>query len=205
MLDFALRDFSDKEGAIGFGGFAITRHCTIDTRKLDHDLAEQLVEILPLLSRMVKPGSTEEHEAFDRARMDIAIRQQAEEAQRQAVIDGGNQQLAAYQKVGLLDSKKNADIILDAIRRRDKGVFCSISVRNAVEAERSNLEWRKPEVVAPVTAPPAAVELLPNGEQQLPLDADAYQMRKASTEQLRDLSRRRGEGQSRPGWSSARL
>ena len=43
----------------------------------------------------------EEHEAFDRARLDIAIRQQAEEAQHQALIDGGNAQLAAYQKVGL--------------------------------------------------------------------------------------------------------
>ena len=181
-------------------------HCTIDTRKLDHDLAEQLVELLPLLSKMTAPGSMEEHEAFDRARLDIAIRQQAEEAQHQAVIDGGNAQLAAYHKVGLADTKRNADIIRDAITRRDGGIFCSTSVRNAVEAERSNLTWVKVEAPAPVAAPAApAIRLLENGEPELPLHSTEATMRRASVTQLRDLSNRRREGQSRPGWSSARL
>lgn len=178
----------------------------VATRALPLHLQESLAEALPLLAKMVEPGSVEENEAMNKAILDDATRRQAEEAQHQAVIDGGNAQLAAYQKVGLADTERNAKIIQDAIARRDKGVFCSVSVRNAVEAERSNLEWVKVAATPAATpVPPAPVDLLPNGEPVLPLDADAYQMRKASTEQLRDLSRRRGEGQSRHGWSSARL
>jgi hypothetical protein len=46
---------------------------------------------------------------------------------------------------------------------------------------------------------------LKNGQNPLPLDADEFTMKKASVEQLRDLSARRGEGkqQFRQGWHSA--
>ena len=137
----------------------------VATRALPLHLQESLAEALPLLAKMVEPGSVEENEAMNKAILDDATRRQAEEAQHQAVIDGGNAQLAAYQKVGLADTERNAKIIQDAIARRDKGVFCSVSVRNAVEAERSNLEWVKVAATPAATpVPPAPVDLLPNGE-----------------------------------------
>jgi len=49
------------------------------------------------------------------------------------------------------------------------------------------------------------IVLLKNGENPLPLDADEFTMKKASVEQLRDLSARRCEGkkQFRQGWHRA--
>jgi len=47
--------------------------------------------------------------------------------------------------------------------------------------------------------------MLANGEPELPLDADEFTMRHASVSQLRDLSARRFEGKSRPGWHGAKF
>ena len=161
---------------------------TLYTDKLDPDICEQLMESLPLLGKMPAPGSMEEHEAMNKAIMDEAARNAEAEAKRKAAEDGGHAQLAAYKKVGLLDTKRNADIILDAISRRDKGIFCSTSVRNAVEAERSNLSWGKVEAPAPVvTAPAAPVETLgtlPDGSRQLSLTAPVP--RSATVAQAKD-------------------
>jgi hypothetical protein len=52
-----------------------------------------------------------------------------------------------------------------------------------------------PVVTAP---PPPQVRRLPNGEPELALDASVVEMRAASKIQLQDLSRRRGEGRSKP-------
>jgi len=52
-----------------------------------------------------------------------------------------------------------------------------------------SLEWIR-------QAPP--VILLSNGELQLPLNVSESEMRRASKQQLQDLSKRRGEGKSRP-------
>ena len=151
-------------------------------------LSEQLIESLPLLGKMPAPGSMEEHEAMNKAIMDEAARNAEARSQAQAAEDGGHAQLAAYKKVGLLDTKRNADIILDAISRRDKGIFCSTSVRNAVEAESSNYQWGKVEAPAPVvTAPAAPVETLgafPDGSRQLSLTAPVP--RSATVAQAKD-------------------
>jgi hypothetical protein len=45
---------------------------------------------------------------------------------------------------------------------------------------------------------PEVLGTLPNGEPQLSIDASPAEMNRASVAQLRDLSKRRGEGQSRP-------
>jgi hypothetical protein len=178
-------------------GDPLEGHVTIYTNKLDPDIREQLMESLVLLGKMPAPGSLAEHEAMNKAILDDATRRQAEEAQRKALEDSGHAQLAAYKKVGLLDTKRNAEIIRDAIARHDRGIFCSISVRNAVEAERSNLSWGKVEAPAPVAAPPAPAEpqvRLSDGSMSLPLDKPVP--KSASVEQARDwLARTRAKEQ----------
>jgi hypothetical protein len=96
-------------------------------------------------------------------------------------------QLAAYRKVGLLDTQRNAEIIQDAINRRDKGIFCSTSVRNAVEGERSNLQWGKveqPKRVVTAPAPSEVLGTLSDGSRQLSLSAPVP--RNATVTQAKD-------------------
>jgi hypothetical protein len=66
----------------------------------------------------------------------------------------------------------------------------------------NKLKWGAPPPppappVLPVPPPPE-VRMLANGEPELPLDADERTMRRASKEQLRDLSKRRREGRQDP-------
>jgi hypothetical protein len=51
---------------------------------------------------------------------------------------------------------------------------------------------------------PEVLHKLPNGQTQLPIDASESEMKKASVQQLRDLSARRFEGKSRPTWKFRR-
>lgn len=78
-----------------------------------------------------------------------------------------------------------------------------IDMNELVRERQRDIEARAAETarVAPVVPPPPApqqqpVEVLgtlPSGEPQLPLDADVYVMRRASTKQLLDLNKRRRE------------
>jgi hypothetical protein len=173
----------------------VTALATIDLMRLDEDIRTDLASVLPLLGKMPAPGSVEENTAFNNAQIDIARRNAEEEAKRQALEDSGHAQINAYRKVGLQDTPRNAEIIRTAIENRGRGIFCSTSVRNAVEAERSNLEWGKPVSAAPVAPPPQPVELLPSGEPRLPLGT--IPARHHSIAQLRDLDARQRASRSR--------
>lgn len=119
-------------------------------------------------------------------------RRAAEQEQVQRQRQADEQQAVAYlQKLardeGLVDCKENADKLMNYLNERKQ--FASLTtVTAAVTALKDQLDWNRPEVVG----------TLQNGEKQLPLDASDSDMKRASVAQLRDLSKRRGEGQSRP-------
>jgi hypothetical protein len=57
-----------------------------------------------------------------------------------------------------------------------------------------------PAAVAPEPAPPPVVKLLSDGTEPLPIDCPDWLLRKASRQQILDVSRRRGEGRKKiPG------
>jgi len=125
-------------------------------------------------------------------------------AQREAAIA----RLETYweKDKGLLNNQHNADTLTNMLLLLNEG-FKVESVDNAITILRKqgNLQWKSDKPAAPATpAKPAAPAKLKDGTDPLPLDADEFAMRRASKEQLRDLSRRRGEGQQRQaGWSGS--
>jgi hypothetical protein len=112
---------------------------------------------------------------------------------------------------GLLNNEHNANAITKFINEHSvlKGRFTSQAVDIALDflgAKGSNtLQWR-PKAAAPPPPPPQPVRRLPNGEPELPLDANQFQMRRASVEQLRDLdARRRASKPHSSGWHGAKF
>lgn len=181
-------------------GNPLDGHVKLDVNLLDETTKAELMAALPLMGKMAAPGSMREHEERNKAIQDETARLGQIAARQKALKDSGDQQLAAYQKQqGLLDSKKNADILREAILRRDRGVFCATSVRNQVEAERANLEWGK--VAPPAAAPAPAVEptiTLSDGSKQLPLGT--VPNRSHTITQLKDLDARQRAAKSKhPG------
>jgi hypothetical protein len=108
----------------------------------------------------------------------------------------------------LQPSDENIRLIKDFIDNSPKlpehfrGRWTVQTVDLAVSFLKDKLEYGKAEPVAPVVAPPE-LTILSDGSKQLPLNT--VPAHHHTVVQLRDLSKRRGEGQSRPGWSSARL
>lgn len=186
-------------------GDALDGHVSIDANKLDAETKEQLMAAMVLMGKMPAPGSMSENEAFNQAQLEAGKRDAAVNLQRMTNEREGQAQLRAYYAAGLEDCKENADLITNWITENAKGIFAKASVIGAVENQRGRLRWKKIEPVAPVAAPTEPAELLPNGEHRLRLNAGEHEMRRASVTQLRDLAKRRGEGQSRPGAFGTRL
>lgn len=69
-------------------------------------------------------------------------------------------------------------------------------LNSAINALRTELDWKKEEEEppapppAPPVEPPKPPRILSNGEQELPLDSTPAEMRRASKEQLGDLAKR---------------
>ena len=134
---------------------------------------------------------------------DIAVSKPAEpqismaeaEAERKNDMDA-RARLAEYANLGLLDTESNARQIQNWIIANRDGYYNVKNVDDAVHRLGVSLQWKKEES-APPPAPepeqPAGEVLgtLPNGEKQLPLDADEYVMKRASVKQLLDLNQRR--------------
>jgi hypothetical protein len=179
-------------------GDPLEGRATIPLNSLDPDIKEQLLEALPLLGKMPAPGSIQEKDAMNRARIDEATRIAEIAAKEKALKDSGDEQLRIYRAAGLADTERNSRWIREYLEENANGVYCAVTVRTAVENQRANLDWIKVPVVAAAAPAQEPVTLLSNGEAQLPLNATQSAMRRASVTQLRDLARRRGEGQSRP-------
>jgi hypothetical protein len=144
--------------------------------------------------------------ALEAAEIEVNTREAKVKADAQAAIARLNQ----YEvEQGLLSSDKNVAAIRNFIETSEtlgtlKGHWTPATVDNAIAylSRDGRLEFAKKEASKPV-APPLPVNLLPNGEPELPLNADAFTMKNASVTQLRDLSKRRGEGRARPTGSFA--
>jgi hypothetical protein len=119
-----------------------------------------------------------------------------------------------WKSQGREDNEHNATAITNFLQTSDKlksvkGRFTPQTVDLDVDflgAKGSKvLQWR-PKVGAPPPPPPQPVRRLSNCEPELPLDANQFQMRRASVEQLRDLdARRRASKPHSSGWHGARV
>jgi hypothetical protein len=106
---------------------------------------------------------------------------------------------------GLLETPENVALIQKWLDEKVKSYWSARGVDAAVANLRATLKWKPktpPPAVAPAPVQRETIRLLGNGEPELPINATEQQMKKASIIQLRDLSRRRGEG--RQTWRKGR-
>ncbi|SRR6266566_4487380 len=116
------------------------------------------------------------------------------------IEDAANKRVAFYiSSEGLMDDDHNRDLVLGFFDR-NKCAYTVTNVDIAIQHLSSELHWS---VWAPRVQPLAEVRMLENGEPELPIDCDSTAMQKASIVQLRDLSKRRGEGKQSRGWSGS--
>jgi hypothetical protein len=181
----------------------------VELNQLDQATRNELLAALPLMGKMAPPGSMKEHEAMDKAIIDDAVREAEANNKREADRAAGMARLLEWSRTGNLeDTKPNSDHIANWLADNVKGYInvANIDAAISILGPRGTnvLTWRTASPVVQVVEKPQ-VELLPNGEPRLPLDASPDQMRRASTNQLRDLSHRRGEGRQRPGAFGSRF
>ena len=148
-------------------------------------------------------------EADTQAKAEAAERQRRTEADKQA----GERRLLQYvREQNLADTIENSNAIAEWLAENTHGYVSSNNIDAAIKIlgprGRNVLTWSPKVQPAPPSPPPQPpVRLLHTGEPELPLDAGEAQMRAASVVQLKDLSKRRGEGRKtwRNGWTSATL
>jgi hypothetical protein len=105
---------------------------------------------------------------------------------------------------GLDTTDENAAAITSYVNQYYQGYWSPQIVDNTIAylSRHGKITFTKKVAAAPATPAPVT-RSLPNGEVELPLNASEGQMRAASIEQLKDLSRRRNEGkQKRKGEQS---
>jgi hypothetical protein len=107
---------------------------------------------------------------------------------------------------GLAETEENVALVKAFLDEKVKGYWSIAGVDAAIANLRSQLKWRAK--VAPTPPPPPepaeVLEPLPNGEPRPPFDANQFQMRRASVEQLRDLDARlRASKPHSSGWHGA--
>jgi hypothetical protein len=99
---------------------------------------------------------------------------------------------------GLAQTEENIALIKAYFDKNLNGYLSAAGLDAGIANLRRSLKWNNPTQTPVSPEPTARVETpltLPNGEPQLPLGADVRLMKKASLVQLRDLSKRRAEGQ----------
>jgi hypothetical protein len=136
------------------------------------------------------------------------------EKERLAAKAAAQRLLQYMREQGLRDNEHNRAKWQEFEAKLPKDVALSPElIDQFISGWRSVLQWDAP-TPAPAPEPAPAPRMIQgkNGpEQELPLDATESQMRAASIEQLRDLSKRRGEGRSwlkrgrDVGWFSANI
>jgi hypothetical protein len=169
---------------------SLTGYVAIDINKLDEETRGELAAALPLMGKMVPPGSMEENEQYNRAVMDVATRKARQEAQ----IAEGDAMVQAYVKQGLIVNDRNKALLTEHIQK-NSGIFCAASVRAAVEGERANLQWNKVEKPATPQQPAEPLVTLSDGSKQLPLNTTPAKHHTIA--QLRDLDARQCARRSR--------
>jgi hypothetical protein len=134
--------------------------------------------------------------------------QQKREADKEAALA----RLVQYTKErGLLDAPSNGHAVRDWIDKNAKGYWSVAAVDAAISIlgprGTNTLLWAVPKAPEPPPVVEEPVRYLESGEPELSLDAGESEMRAASIQQLRDLSRRRNEGKQtwRQGWTATSL
>jgi len=116
-----------------------------------------------------------------------------------------------YIAEGLVDSERNANLILQFSKEKANGLMnaqvVDLAISNLGPRGTNQLKRGAPQPAATTPTPQEPVqEFLPNGEPQLPLDASESAMRRASVTQLHDLAKRQQASrklQNRQGWKGA--
>jgi hypothetical protein len=131
---------------------------------------------------------------------------QKHETDKQAALA----RLVQYTKErGLLDAPSNGFAVKEWIDTNVKGYWSVAAVDAAVSIlgprGTNILLWAVPKAPEPPPVVEEPVRYLANGERELDINAGDSEMRAASVQQLRDLSRRRNEGKQtwRTGWVGA--
>jgi hypothetical protein len=142
--------------------------------------------------------------------MDISKNEERRRIEKAAADEeAGVRRLEQYAEQGLAEVPENAQAVQEWLNANLKGYWSAAGVDAAIQnlgpRGTNVLRWKPKQSATPAPPAPAAARTLSNGEPELALDADERAMRKASVVQLRDLSARRREGQSRPGWASTTL
>ena len=188
-IDFAkLKEFDPKLywGLSGFFNIDDGVH-EVDLSQLKMETRARLIECLYPKEDEPEELSIDLNEADNRARL----------AQAEVDEAAGIARLQQYvNEQGLLPIPENAAAVKEWIDKNVRWYWSAAGVDAAVSNLRSNLKWKpktSPNAVA-TTMSAEPMRRLTNGESELPLDATETQMRRASVAQLRDLSRRRGEG-----------
>ena len=128
------------------------------------------------------------------------------EAEQQADLKARADEAAAKARLqqyvdeqGLEPSQDTLDAMSEWLRLNVRSYWSAagidVAITNLGPRGSNVLRWIPKTVAAPTSTPEESEVLgnLPNGEPQLPLNADHYIMRRASTKQLLDLNARRRE------------
>jgi hypothetical protein len=180
------------------------------------DVRKRLVEFLRLQSAPMAHDSktcgcndcfqkrVSEDNAKEKKRLEVDARIKAADDRLQWYVSQG----------GLVNSQKNREAIMNLVNTHPKLKDAQVSpelVDTTISILRGQnaLEWRTLEPTPPPTPEPAPVRMIETKDgprPELPLNASEVEMRAANIEQLRDLSRRKGEGTSwRKGWHGANV
>lgn len=168
--------------------------------QIEQELRKALVECekQPEYAQPVQPAkpdtSLQEHEAYMK-KVNEDIAKQSEILRKQkALEESGHEQMRLYTAAGLADTRRNSDLITEHIRNNG-GVFCAVTVRAAVEANRANLDWVKVAPPQPSQTQTEPSTVLSDGSRQLPLGTTPA--RHHTIAQLRDLDARERKARGR--------
>jgi hypothetical protein len=175
---------------------------TVDVQKIPIDIAARLDAWLILngpgvAQKPPQPTEKSEPEKF-REETKKLIESESKRLQTERDYKAAIARLQQYiDEQGLADTEESLSLVQGWINETVKGYWSEKAVDVAIDIlgprGKNVLTWVKVKSV-PSLPPAEPVRLLDNGQPELPLDAGESQMYSASKEQLRDLSKRRGEG-----------
>lgn len=185
-------------GALALIGIHTTTGDVTVTESQRQQLTAMLGKLMPVLQ------ASNEHEKYcgcDECFQKYVSENNRKEKERLALAaqaKAAAARLLQYMKEqGLRDSEHNRSKWAEFEAKLPKDVVLSAGlIDQFISGWRNVLEWDTPTSAPASPQPETVIRTLANGEPELPLDADEATMRRASIPQLRDLSKRRGEGKS---------
>jgi hypothetical protein len=198
----------------------------VDVTRLGQEDGERLTEFVRDINKQREMKEAERQRKIDAAKeveaaeqkrkADAGKQAEAEATERQRKIkadrQAGERRLLQYvSEQNLADTIENSKVIAKWLDENTHSYVSPANIDAAIKIlgpRGTNVLMWKPKVApAPPAPTPPPIRYLDTGEPELPLDAGEVQMRAASVAQLKDLSKRRGEGRQtwRKGWTGANL